>query len=450
MTSRLKLLLRRFLKGESGAFAIIFTLAVIPMFLAMGVAVDGARLYILKSQLQAIADSATISAGADPFNNSKATLDAVVTRYLNANGLAPDYARVTMRPTTYDPEEQRYTLVLQGEMDMTFMRLAGFNTMQVVVESQILRALPGPIELSMALDITTSMNFPLMQTTTCPADGSTVNTQLTALRCGFTTLLNDLSSLVTANSMEKIKVGVVPFGNRVNVGVANARSPWLASASNASWSTWTGCVGYRRDDRRATIIEPTTLPYPLVPGGFACPRVDRLIVPLTEIWTEQNRNRLKSVLAGTLSAATEGSASYIPAGLLWAWHVLHNDGAGSIFTQGRTQAELESVKGKKVIVLFTDGWNNTGPTFATEGISLLSSGVANANTTQDTLCTNIKNAEIELFVVSFLTVSNPTEEQRLRSCASSPRHFFKVQTADQLITAFRNVAVSFRPVRLTD
>ena len=63
MTSRLKLLLRRFLKGESGAFAIIFTLAVIPMFLAMGVAVDGARLYILKSQLQAIADSATISAG---------------------------------------------------------------------------------------------------------------------------------------------------------------------------------------------------------------------------------------------------------------------------------------------------------------------------------------------------------------------------------------------------
>jgi hypothetical protein len=130
--------------------------------------------------------------------------------------------------------------------------------------------------------------------------------------------------------------------------------------------------------------------------------------------------------------------------------VLHNGGAGSIFTQGRTQTELERVKGKKVIVLFTDGWNNTGPTSVNEGISLLTSGVANANTTQNTLCTNIKNAKIELFVVSFLTVSNPTEEQRLMSCASSARHFFKVQTADELITAFRNVAVAFRPVRLTD
>jgi len=450
MTSRLKLLLRRFLRGEGGAIAVIFALAAIPLFLAVGVAIDGVRAYTLKSQLQALADAATISAGADPFNNSRAALDAVVTAYINTNRPPDSYAVVRIRETTYDAEEQRYTLLLEGTIDMTFMRFANFDTMTVVARAEILRALPGPIELSMALDITSSMNFPLMQTTTCEVDGSSVTTQITALRCGFSTLLDDLFQLVTASSSEKIKVGVVPFGNRVNVGVDKARSPWLATATNAFWSTWTGCVGYRRDDRRATIIETTALPYPLVPGGFSCPRIDRRIVPLTEIWEEEDRDRLKSVLAGTLSAATEGSASYIPAGLIWAWHLLDNSGPGSIFTQGRTQAELESVKGKKVIVLFTDGWNNTGPTFPTAGTSLLLSGIDNANTTQNTLCTNIKNANIELFVVSFLTVSNPTEEQRLRSCASSTRHFFKVQTADQLITAFRNVAVSFRPVRLTD
>lgn len=450
MTSRLKVLLRRFLKGENGAIAIIFALCLIPLLLAVGVAVDGARLYILKSQLQALADAATISAGSDPFNNSEASLDAVVTAYINANRPPNNVATVTIRETTYEPEQQRYTLLLEGVIDTSFMKIANIDTLTIVVESQILRALPGPIELSMALDITTSMNFPLMQPTVCETDGSTVNTQITALRCGLSTLLDDLSQLVTENTKEKIMVGVVPFGNRVNVGVDRARSPWLATATNAFWSTWTGCVGYRRNDRRDTTIETTALPYPLVPGGFACPRLDRKIMPLTEIWEEEDRDRLRSVLAGTLSATTEGSSSYIPAGLLWAWHLLDNRGPDSIFTEGRTETELEEVKGKKVIVLFTDGWNNTGPTSANAGTALLLSGIANANTTQETLCNNIKSEGIELFVVSFLLVDNPTEEQRLMSCASSARHFFKVQTADQLITAFRNVAVAFRPVRLTD
>jgi hypothetical protein len=133
--------------------------------------------------------------------------------------------------------------------------------------------------------------------------------------------------------------------------------------------------------------------------------------------------------------------------------MLHNEGPDPIFTQGRTRVELDRVKGKKVIVLFTDGWNSMGPTLNTATFTLTGTDAAraSANATQATICQNVKDAKIELFVVYFPIVdNNPTEDQRLMSCASSARHFFKVQTADELITAFRNVAVAFRPVRLTD
>jgi len=320
--------------------------------------------------------------------------------------------------------------------------------MPVVVRSEILRALPGPIELSLALDVTISMGSPLISPSVCQ-DGSSITTRMEALQCGVNVLIDDLSSLVTAASAEKMKVGIVPFGNHVNVGTDRAGVSWLSGSS----SDWSGCVGFRDSTRRVHLDDPTNFKYPRVPvvWGMAqgCQSLSRKIQPLTEIWEEEDRDRLKQAV-GTGGAGV--SSSHLPSGLLWAWQLLHNEGPDPIFTEGRTKEDLDDVKGKKVVVLFTDGWNNTGPFLntATFTITSTAAAVAGANDNQATICQNIKNAKIELFVVSFLTVSNPTEEQRLMSCASSARHFFKVQTADELITAFRNVAVAFRPVRLTD
>jgi hypothetical protein len=246
-----------------------------------------------------------------------------------------------------------------------------------------------------------------------------------------------------------MKVGIVPFGNHVNVGTDRAGVSWLSGSS----SDWSGCVGFRDSTRRVHLDDPTNFKYPRVPvvWGMAqgCQSLSRKIQPLTEIWEEEDRDRLKQAV-GTGGAGV--SSSHLPSGLLWAWQLLHNEGPDPIFTEGRTKEDLDDVKGKKVVVLFTDGWNNTGPFLntATFTVSSTAAAVTNANANQATICQNIKNAKIELFVVSFLTVNNQVEEDRLRSCASSARHFFKVQTADELITAFRNVAVAFRPVRLTD
>ena len=53
---------RRFAKAESGAAAVTFAIAVIPMMAAAGVAIDFGRYYAGQTQLQAALDDGTLAA----------------------------------------------------------------------------------------------------------------------------------------------------------------------------------------------------------------------------------------------------------------------------------------------------------------------------------------------------------------------------------------------------
>jgi Flp pilus assembly protein TadG len=67
------------------------------------------------------------------------------------------------------------------------------------------------------------------------------------------------------------------------------------------------------------------------------------------------------------------------------------------------------------------------------------------NNRQSTLCTNIKNAGIEIYVVRF----REGNETLMRNCATSPAHYFRADNADQLSDAFDAIGSGIGELRLT-
>jgi Flp pilus assembly protein TadG len=171
-------------------------------------------------------------------------------------------------------------------------------------------------------------------------------------------------------------------------------------------------------------------------------------------------------------------------GLAWGWRVLS---PGAPFTEGATfNAARDNVR--KVIVLMSDGENtNVGsdpvvgsdysaynhmgywrdiaagdpitqllfgilhgvlPPEYRRNINSSGSYVTYVNSRQAQLCSNIKNAGIEIYAVIFRETDTATVNM-MRSCASTPQHFYRADNAQQLSQAFDAIGSGIGQLRLT-
>lgn len=171
-------------------------------------------------------------------------------------------------------------------------------------------------------------------------------------------------------------------------------------------------------------------------------------------------------------------------GLAWGWRVLS---PGAPFTEGETfNGARDNVR--KVIVLMSDGENtNVGndpvvgsdysaynhmgywrdvaagdpitqllfgilhgvlPPQYRRNINSSGSYVTYVNGRQAQLCTNIKNAGIEIYTVIFRETDTATVNM-MRSCASSTQHFYRADNAQQLSQAFDAIGSGIGQLRLT-
>lgn len=384
----------------------------------MGAAVDGVRLFTFKTQVQQLSDLATIAAASDPANSSQASLAAVANAYLTANALPAEIGTTAVASTTYDAASKSFELRLTGTMKTTFMKVAGVEEMTVNVTSKVLRALPGPVEMALTLDLTTSMGFNFV----------TGKTKLQALKEASAVLINELMTY------PDVSMAIVPFGQHVMVPTTNAGAAWLNAGTWRTWDTWRGCVGVRPDPNRPVISNPTSPGYPYIyPASCAAP-----IVPLT---TDKN------MLLNSVGSAFTQVATYIPAGLLWAWNVLSND---SPYTEGRTKAAMQAVQGRKVVVLMAEGDNNVAP--RADG-STSTATATELNTITNPLmlqtCTNMKADGIQIYVVAILGTT-AAGQTLLQSCASSSSHFYYAANPQALTDAFKDISSKMVQVRLTD
>ena len=458
---RLPGIVQRFARRDDGGVAVMFGLSLVVLGLAAGVAMDYARAFSVETALRSDLDAAVLSA-ASRMTEASAVQEAALVSF--GENWKTKHTVSSVSVTVSQVESNKLRGVATAVVPTTLMKIGGFNTISLTATSEV-EVAGGNVELSLVLDTTASM----------------AGTKLDGLKAAAKSLVE--TAYEAHDAEMHVKIGIVPFGQYVNVGIGNRNSAWMSvppdSSTPKNWcgtddqivngtancrmettsgsndgqpysyqqevcdntyappsyqcydwtedEVWSGCAG-SRNNPLDTLDEQYGTPVPGVMNA-AC---GAEITPLTND---------KVLLDGQIDSLVASGDTYIPAGLMWGWSVLSKEAP---YDQG--VAYGEKVDGKpvrKVMVLMTDGFNTLSPTYP---------GHTGNDTTQTNgltaeLCTNVKGKGIDIYTVAF-DVSNNAIKNVLEACASSPSMFFDATDSDELVAAFRNIAKDFTPLRL--
>jgi Flp pilus assembly protein TadG len=219
--------LHRLCGDQAGVVAMITALAIIPLFAALGLAIDGAQGYLLKSRLSYAIDAAGL-AGGRAFDAKDREADILM--YFHAN-YPDDFMQAELvggKPIiTFDDESNTVTIEAFATLPTRLMKVVGIPEITVSARTVIQRQVPG-MELVLVMDNTGSMRG---------------GGKIEAMKEAATTLINILYG--ERETVDKFWVGLVPYAATVNIG--NGRTSWMDGFNPNAFkpSGWKGCVEAR-------------------------------------------------------------------------------------------------------------------------------------------------------------------------------------------------------------
>jgi Flp pilus assembly protein TadG len=483
-----------------GNVAVIFALALIPITLLCGGAVDFNQAMNARTRLAQALDAAALAVGAE-LGASPDQATQMATDYINANYPAREIGVVQNIVVTLDDDADRVLVSGEARVATAFLGLMGIDHLNVGWTSEVARARQN-LELVMVLDNTGSMG----------------GSKIASLRDSAELLTEILFE--TADEPDSVRIGLVPFAATVNVGTQyervwwmdpDARSPvhadWadntpLEGAVNhwdlfdeLRWDDWWGCVESRAiphdiEDTPANNGAPETLFVPYFapdepdndndyandylndetsgnsrtritnldkydganPSGsrvnYACTTTP--ILPLT--------NDEGDVLDAIDDMGASGTTN-IPQGIGWGVRVISPDAP---FTEGVSYEDRDFIK---AMVILTDGQNVlTGRRtdfrsdysaygFSRNGrlgtTSRSSSTLANRlNGRTTAACDYAKEQGIRVYTITF-QVSSSSTRQLMEDCATNSTLYFDSPSEAALRDAFEMIAGDLSSLRLS-
>lgn len=204
-------------------------------------------------------------------------------------------------------------------------------------------------------------------------------------------------------------------------------------------------------------VEGLLTPYEYGPNK-GCPR------PIYPLANADSKAAIKAEIDAMIAYWSTGT--FIPTGLVWGWHALS---PGEPYTQGTKPSDEHYAKTLKAIVLFTDGENDitddgnpnrsryhgfgyvTAKVGGTYRLASTASGAEAAlNTKTATLCSNVKAAEIRVYVVTFGTMSS-SSTTLMQNCAAveeGKRLYYNAPTTADLESIFEEIANDLTQVHM--
>ncbi len=435
---------KRFVRCDSGAVGIIFGIVLIPLMIAVGMAVDVGRAYLIKQRLGQAADAAglAVAASYEEGANMQSVLDEFFDKNYEEGGLS-----VASTPS-YQISGSAVDVTVSADVEMTVMKIIGVSTITVTVTSQTTFS-ENSMEVVLVLDNTGSMS----------------GSKLTSLQTAATDLVDILLDGTSGN----VKIGLVPFTALVNIGsdMDAYASPDPDSSYEWGNDSWWGCVMARTypadvedsDVSSGGYWEPfyweddgnnnwyysgryradTSPPSSKGPNKY-CPNA---VTPLTS--DEQ-----------TLTDAIDDMYAYGPThvnvGAIWGWRLLSPDEpfteGGAYGTDGLTKA----------IILLTDGETTTYsyvksaydyPSEQVLGTSSTSAMVDELDDRLSETCTNMKDKDIVVYSITF-DVDSSNIQSLMEGCATDEDKYFDSPSEDELKRTFRAIAKELKEIRLSD
>lgn len=449
--------LRSLLGDRRGNVAILFGLAVVPLFGFVGAAVDYGNGVRNRARLTNALDAAVLSAATAHVTDSAA--QAAVEKFVRAN-LGVVRADQTLSVIASVDGSQTVTATATLSSPTWIMGLFGKPSMNV---SATVKAAPGAadkIEVALVLDTTGSMS----------------GAKIDGLKQAAKDLVTNLYS--AANATSSVRVGIAPFADYVNVGLSYRNASWLSNAQDVSttstscadtypntkyldpvvnsatcyndgapydcsWtsyntivlgapvnvcstttstSTWNGCVGSRN--------------YPLDLQD-AVDSVNR-VPGMLDVWCAAPLQRLTNsvpALKAQIDALSASSETYIAPGLLWGWRILSPNAP---FADGAAYNAS-----KKILILMTDGANTRSPNYPDHW----GGDLAAANSLTSQTCARVKAQGIRVYTIAF-SVSDTNIKTILRNCASAGGDYYDSATIADMQSAFTAIGAKIGAVRL--
>ncbi len=211
-------LLRRFASCIRGSAAIAFGLSLIPMMGIAGMAIDYASALRANQLLKAAADAASLAVAQSGATNPDAAEDVAMAYF-------PDNSPLRSMLKYFDVQvkieaNNVYAVTASGSLPTTLTKVLGIDALKLNITSKAAVGM-GTAEIALVLDNT----------------GSMAGARIDALKSASALLLDKIEAATDPSTR---KVGLVPFGQYVNVGLSSRGQPWL-SVPNDYVETTTEC-----------------------------------------------------------------------------------------------------------------------------------------------------------------------------------------------------------------
>lgn len=438
-----RLKLKSWLKSTNGNMGTMFALSMVPLLMATGSAVDYSSLVNTRSDLQTLADGATLSAAASG-EHDKESLDRLIRAFLSNT----DYPDAVINHRIVN---DTLTVTLSTTQDLLFMDVFGSDVANLNAEASAPILDIRHVNLSLVLDTTQSMS----------------GSRLRTLRQAASELLDGLDQ----SPSEAIYASVIPFTDYVKIPVSYEDEFWIETMAPKSRTityidpnrsvncrnvfvnekrsrvcdetyyttttrtiSWNGCMGSRREGYH------TAPGYELKPvQGFVSPG-----------YCEDNRNMMRPLtnnfagLKNTVNSMVAFGETYMPAGIMWGWRTLRPDAP-------LTEA-AQNPDARNIMILMTDGANTKSLHHTSAGFNGLwhtGENQAEADGITETLCADIKDDNIEIFTIAF-DVDDEATKSLLEDCASSPAYYYDAGNNSGLTAAFESIGGKISNIRLTN
>jgi Flp pilus assembly protein TadG len=213
----------RFMRREDGTITVFATVIFVLMVGVGGIALDLMRFEAQRAQLQYTLDRAILAAAA---LDQTAPAETVVRNYFETAGLENYRLRVTSQ---LEGNSRRVTAQAELDMNTLFMRLFGQRALSASAAGAAQDSAPN-IEISMVLDISSSMSLHNRMTNLKPAARDFVSTILRAN---------------AGQAQQRASISIVPYHGLVNMGTTLSSVYALTNEHNYSrcarfeWSHYT-------------------------------------------------------------------------------------------------------------------------------------------------------------------------------------------------------------------
>ncbi len=202
------------IKDVRGNVAILFGVALIPVLVGVGVAVDYGRALMVRERMQGALDAATLAVGSWP-GLSEAQMQAKAQEYFNANFVPTNSATAgsfgTVSPLHLSTSGNSIIVSASASVPTTFMRVANIDHVDVAASTTVVVGM-GTAEVALALD----------------NSGSMAGSKIDSLKTAASDLVDTLyDAAQNSSEADPIKIAIVPFAASVNVGTQYANASWM-------------------------------------------------------------------------------------------------------------------------------------------------------------------------------------------------------------------------------